>query len=228
MTTRTYDIALAPVPAARPRIPARGKPYYPKTYAAWRDAASVFQPAPAQPLDGLCKVLIAVVCKRPTRLIAAAPTGDVDNFAKAALDALTAAGVWQDDKQVQILTLEKRYANIDENAYTHITITEIQPPDVTHQTKLRDAFHSWLITERSAQTFGDYEVYVEALCHYCKIEMRVKCIHINFHLPSEVTLSRWRSHYHRVIQQLPVTYPGQLVPSDELESDQTPKDKKIK
>jgi len=32
---------------------------------------------------------------------------DVDNWAKAPLDALTHAGVWQDDEQVQELTLRK-------------------------------------------------------------------------------------------------------------------------
>ena len=35
--------------------------------------------------------------------------GDNDNLAKSVLDALTKAGVWQDDKQVDELHVVKRY-----------------------------------------------------------------------------------------------------------------------
>lgn len=36
---------------------------------------------------------------------------DVDNFAKAVMDAMTDAGVWEDDSLVVMLSVSKRYAN---------------------------------------------------------------------------------------------------------------------
>lgn len=36
---------------------------------------------------------------------------DADNLAKAVLDALTNLGIWQDDSQVVLLSVEKLYAN---------------------------------------------------------------------------------------------------------------------
>lgn len=49
-------------------------------------------------------------------------SGDVDNYAKIALDAMTDAGVWRDDKLVMKLTVEKF---VDpKNPRIEVTVTE--------------------------------------------------------------------------------------------------------
>ena len=202
MTTLTYTIPLAPVPTSGRRIPLRDRPYYPKTYAAWRDAAAVYIPTPAAPVLGLCKVLIDVACKRPQTLIADTPTGLVDNYAKAALDAISAAGIWGDDKQVQTLAIEKRYAEPGETPHIRITIVSLQPCERINFTAIRNDFHGWLVREQGAPLFAEYEAYVETLCRFCTLELEADRLHWSFQLPSEVTLSRWYAHYRKYTQPL--------------------------
>jgi Holliday junction resolvase RusA-like endonuclease len=48
---------------------------------------------------------------------------DTDNLAKAALDALTTAGLWHDDAQVCMLTIDKRFAECCPGLI--ITVSEI-------------------------------------------------------------------------------------------------------
>lgn len=119
---QAYRIELAPVPASRPKVPRRGKPYYLPTYAAWCDGAAAFLRPQGEPLDGPLVVFVEVVCKRPKKPANVMPVGDVDNYAKAALDALTSAGVWVDDKLVVEMTVRKRYTEGDEQPHTFITI----------------------------------------------------------------------------------------------------------
>lgn len=52
------------------------------------------------------------------------PIGDVDNYAKAALDAITSADIWADDKLVVEMTVRKRYTEGHEQPHTFITIQD--------------------------------------------------------------------------------------------------------
>ena len=117
-------LPLPPVPAARPRV-GRWGTYYPKTYRKWRDEteemlkrfADVSEPVERGPVY----VVIHTVAKRPQRLTRGFPRGDVDNFAKAALDAVTRAGlIWHDDDQVIVLSIGKRYAEPGEQPHTYL------------------------------------------------------------------------------------------------------------
>lgn len=118
----SFDIQLAPVPASRPRVSKWGT-YYLKTYADWKSAAAGFMPAPpATPATGELAVTLLMVCKRPKKLTQPIPNGDIDNFSKAALDAVNDAGLWGDDKQVVSLHATKRYAEPGEQPKTHIEI----------------------------------------------------------------------------------------------------------
>lgn len=119
---QAYRINLAPVPASRPKVPRRGKPYYLPTYAAWREAAAAFLRYEGEPMDGPLAVYIEVVCKRPQRPTKAMPRGDADNYAKAAMDAITSAGIWVDDVLVVDMHVRKRYTKGDEQPHTYITI----------------------------------------------------------------------------------------------------------
>lgn len=107
MTTLTYTISLAPVPTSRHRLPLHSKRYSSKTYASWCDAAAEYLPTLAALVLGLCKVLIDVVCKVPQKLTADNPAGYVDNYARAVLEAISAAGILGNDQQVWALAIEK-------------------------------------------------------------------------------------------------------------------------
>lgn len=109
-----YEILLAPVPAARPKV-GRWSTYYPARYQAWKDAAPQFiTPLPAQVLDEPVGLVLEIVCKRPKKITRSTPVGDIDNLTKAVMDAITAAGVWTDDDLVAELQVIKRYAAVGE------------------------------------------------------------------------------------------------------------------
>ncbi len=112
-----------PVPAARPRVSKWGV-YYPKTYRTWRldtDASLARFERPVTTVRGPVYVTVYSVCKRPKKLTRELPRGDVDNYSKAVLDAVTRTGlVWKDDDQVKILLTGKRYAEEGEEPHTYI------------------------------------------------------------------------------------------------------------
>jgi len=91
------------------------------------------------PLDCAVCVTLMAVFKRPQDLLKRSTrTGlllhaderrmpyiakpDCDNVSKAVLDALTRAGLWRDDSQVQREQIEKWYAAINEVPHLEITI----------------------------------------------------------------------------------------------------------
>ena len=123
---REVYLPLAPVPAARPRVSKWGT-YYPKSYATWiKDAAKMFDElARHQSEPWTCPVfcLVAVGAPRPKKPANPYPVPDVDNYAKANLDAVQKCGfLIKDDKQVQVLLTSKRYVKGDEHPYSYTII----------------------------------------------------------------------------------------------------------
>ena len=55
------------------------------------------------------------------------PIGDIDNYAKAILDAMTKKGFWKDDVDIVTLAATKRFAEFGETAHTKITIHRSRP-----------------------------------------------------------------------------------------------------
>ncbi len=112
-----------PTPAARPKFSKWG-PYYPKTYQSWRantEANLARYERPGKLTTLPVYVTVHSVCKRPKKLTVELPRGDVDNFAKAVLDAITRSElIWVDDTQVKVLTTGKRYAHEGEEPHTYI------------------------------------------------------------------------------------------------------------
>lgn len=129
--TLTFTVDGAPVPQPRPRISTwggRGRAYTPKGHAvtAFRHsvairAAMAAKAARWEAQEGPVEVEVACWFQRPPSHLnaageprKAAPAwpvkADVDNLAKAVLDAVTDAGViWDDDNQVVRLVVTKAY-----------------------------------------------------------------------------------------------------------------------
>lgn len=119
----SFSIPVAPVPAARPRVAKFGT-YYPRTYATYRKDAHLWaSKADLRKHLGDLDVELEVIGKRPRTTILTAPNGDVDNFAKAALDVLNDRA-WGDDKQIRRLVVTKRFAEPGEEPRTDVTISE--------------------------------------------------------------------------------------------------------
>jgi len=120
-------IPLQPVPASRPRVPRFGKPYYAGRYKEWINAAKKLIKASDTTLEGALLVSVRQRIKPAKTTKLKSPTGDVDNFAKAPLDRLNNAdGYWVDDKQIQVLLVNKRFTLPGEAEGTMIDIFEYE------------------------------------------------------------------------------------------------------
>lgn len=127
--TLTFTIPLDPVPASRSRAVAGRPGYYPERYDTWRKEAALILESLAGNLPQLGDTPVALrlefVCQRPKKPSHPYPSkGDVDNLAKAAMDAITKAGIWDDDMQVIDASLSKRYTKPGEAPGT---LVEIRP-----------------------------------------------------------------------------------------------------
>jgi len=104
-------VPLNPVPASRPRVSRHAGVYYLKTYSTWMKQAKLYLPQgepafPHQPVVVFAQHLV----KRPKTTKLIAPRGDVDNYLKATLDAVTKCGsVWSDDDQVAVVIGTKEF-----------------------------------------------------------------------------------------------------------------------
>jgi Holliday junction resolvase RusA-like endonuclease len=139
----TLTVPGQPVPQPRPRVSTRGgfgRAYTPSRHPihAYRAAiqAAAIAAGKKTGRGGAVRLTIEAVFARPashwtlTGLSKSAkpwPRADGDNVAKGVQDALTDAGVWDDDDCVLDMRIVKRYAARGEAAKTVITITEFAP-----------------------------------------------------------------------------------------------------
>lgn len=130
MTSKKIEffIPVKPVPASRPRV-SRWGTYFSKNYEAFRNECyrylSKIKRKYPQEL-GTFRVNILFICYKPKKPTQDYPRGDVDNFLKGPLDAMTKVGmVWHDDMQITKLTGTKRYAKEGEGVGMKVTITKL-------------------------------------------------------------------------------------------------------
>lgn len=120
----TLEIPLEPAPASRPRVTGRGT-FYVGSYADWKKKVTKVLKSgdlnlpPHVPLT----VFVESICTQPRTSKKFWPKGDVDNFAKGPLDAVTQAeGYWYDDDQLITLVATKRWALPGEQPRTILEI----------------------------------------------------------------------------------------------------------
>lgn len=119
--TLGVSFMLNPVPASRPRVSKWGT-YYGKTYSAWRKAAMELIKEHDDTIEAHCTVLVEQILEKPKTSKKNFPRGDVDNYAKAPTDILTAKKFWADDDLITGLWTSKRFAEAGEEPRTEVTI----------------------------------------------------------------------------------------------------------
>lgn len=116
--------------ASRPRVGRFGA-YYSKNYENYRKETHKFLKTirDKYPIDdtSLFKVELEFICYKPANPSNPdCPFGDIDNFVKAPLDAITYSKmVWKDDVQILEIKAKKRYQESDEEFGTKIKITKV-------------------------------------------------------------------------------------------------------
>lgn len=103
--------------------------YSPAEYKEWQKEAvrQLTEEREFQALDillGPVTVGIIVTVPRPKTTKLPHPKPDVDNYAKAVLDAMTDAGIWANDSQVAFLVIQKEWGD---DASIALTVTPGTP-----------------------------------------------------------------------------------------------------
>lgn len=115
-------LPINPVPASRPRVTRWGV-YYGKKYTQWRkDVESYLELLTHEEnYTGALHVLVENFVLKPKTSKKTHPRGDVDNYAKAPLDAITShTEVWGDDDQIVSLLVTKQFT--EDEPGTRITV----------------------------------------------------------------------------------------------------------
>jgi Holliday junction resolvase RusA-like endonuclease len=108
-----FFIPIEPKPAPRPRFTRQGRAYQPPQYNNYKDGLADWIMTNVQPVDytaGHVSLTLRFCCTKPKTGKLEYPRGDLDNFAKGVMDAITdTEQFWRDDDQVISLNASKKY-----------------------------------------------------------------------------------------------------------------------
>ena len=134
MNDISFSIEAEPVPAARPRVTARGMTYYPKKHSQYAQMLKqrLLEVNPFQ-ITGPCEVRIMFVMPRYKASDYPVHRTDVDNLSKLPLDSITKSfdedgnpRFWSDDSLVAALLSLKRFTRDGEEPHTKVYIRPIK------------------------------------------------------------------------------------------------------
>lgn len=114
--TYSFFVDGTPKPQPRPRMTRKGHVYNPSTATAWKEKIGWMVRAQGlkRPLRGPIDLELRFFIATSTKSLIYSPCEkrpDLDNYVKAAMDALTDAHAWEDDSQVWQLTTSKKYGS---------------------------------------------------------------------------------------------------------------------
>ncbi len=129
----SFKLALPPIPAPRPRVRVHngvGFAYYAGKYKDFLTQAP--KAIPESPIffekGTPVAVEVTFACSKPKKPANPYPVGDIDNYLKSILDAITKNGTyWHDDAQVDIIRANKVYTEGD--GYIDVMITSYEEND---------------------------------------------------------------------------------------------------
>jgi Holliday junction resolvase RusA-like endonuclease len=104
-----------------------GGAYYGKKYTAWREEAAAFLEENFQPKLRPQRpyfVIIDHYVRRPRTSTAILPVGDIDNYDKAALDAIVKAELMVDDRWISKKSSNLEFARNEDEVGTYIKYFE--------------------------------------------------------------------------------------------------------
>ena len=126
-------------PCPRPKVNRQsGRAYYPQKYINFKRRAELdlrLQWAKRAPIAAPLDIKVLLLYERPKsrirkatrdmRTIRSHARGDVDNALKSVLDALQAAGVFQNDNQVYKITVEQWFCGENEKPHAEIFLRAV-------------------------------------------------------------------------------------------------------
>jgi Holliday junction resolvase RusA-like endonuclease len=140
-TRELFNVWVEGLPKAQPRPRAasrggRAVVYDAGTADGWKRAVEMaVRPYGAgNPVSGALALSVHIYLPRPARLCRRSVPArslphtsrpDADNLLKAVMDAITTAGIWQDDAQVAVVMAGKHYAAIDGRTGAQITLAAL-------------------------------------------------------------------------------------------------------
>jgi len=112
---QTYEINIVPLPKGRPRVTRFGNGYTPARTRNYEQLIKnlLFAQCRVPPLKDAVTIVIDFhlpKLKKKTKSTWPTPMGDIDNYAKAVLDAANGV-LFTDDRLIDNLTLRKSYAD---------------------------------------------------------------------------------------------------------------------
>ena len=132
MANGTHTFTINPIAASRPRVSKFGHAYFSGPYKAFKEICQTDVPEALpeghEPSEAALRVDVECYVTRPKTTKLDFPKPDVDNYAKAILDACN-GHLWVDDKQIKALYVTKDWANPGEDGYFVVSLEELHAND---------------------------------------------------------------------------------------------------